>query len=281
MSLPAAAQSSFADEEQNRTFVRLHGTLWSQTALEREVACTQAYRLAKMQLAHALKDQSWTAALEQAKGYEGLPPAIILDVDETVLDNSAFQARLVDRDIDFDIEHWRQWVREKKADPMPGAKDFFDFAESKRVPLFFVTNREFQVEDATVQNLCEVLKMEVTKAQVLCKMEQPDWGSDKTSRRSFLAKSYRILLLIGDDFNDFAFLGKAKPRDRVKKGCQYKAWWGTRWIQLPNPIYGNWEKALYDYDFALPKAVKLRLKLDALETKEDANQDAPILRTHH
>ena len=228
----------------------------------REVACTQAYRLAKMQLAHALKDQSWTAALEQAKGYESLPPAIILDVDETVLDNSAFQARLVDRDIDFDLEHWRQWVREKKADPMPGGKDFFDFAESKRVPLFFVTNREFQVEDATVQNLCEVLNMEVTKAQVLCKMEQPDWDSDKTSRRSFLAKSYRILLLIGDDFNDFAFLGKAKPRDRVKKGCQYKAWWGTRWIQLPNPIYGNWEKALYDYDFALPKAVKLRLKLE-------------------
>jgi len=255
------------DAPARQTHEQLHGTLWIQTALEHDVCCVQTYALATIRVSQALKNTSWTAALDQPRGYEQLPPAVILDVDETVLDNSIFQARLVDRKSDYSDDLWAKWVAEKKSSAMPGVKDFLQFLAHKGVLVFFVTNREFDCEASTVDNLSSVLGQQITRAQVLCRNENPGWGSDKSSRRLFLAESHRIILLVGDDFNDFAYLGMVSPQQRFTSGSQYREYWGTKWIQLPNPNYGHWEKAIYDYDYSVTDVQKLRLKHDALDTK--------------
>ena len=246
---------------------QLQGVLWTQTAVEHDVLCIQAYRLAAIQLEKGLADRSWTAAGEQKRDYEDLPPAVILDVDETVLDNSLFQARLVKENTHFTSDRWTDWVREEKASLLPGAKAFLELAKKKEVAVFFVTNRAADTEEATVKNLAAVLGWTITKEAVLCKYERPDWTSDKTTRRAEVAKTHRILLLIGDDFNDFVTLGKLPPGARLKKALEYRAYWGTKWIQLPNPMYGHWESAVLDYDWSRPAEERRAKKYGALRAK--------------
>jgi 5'-nucleotidase (lipoprotein e(P4) family) len=245
---------------------RLGAVLWMQTALEYEFMCRQSFRLASSMLREALRDSGWTAALEQRTGFERLPPAIIIDVDETVLDNSPFDARLIMEDTEYDEHMWSAWVREASAGILPGAGEFLQFAASEGVAVFFVTNRNGDVERWTVENLSNVLDLTVEPDQVLSRNERPGWSSDKTSRRRYLAQDHRILLLIGDDFNDFVHLGGVSVAERVREGRRYGDCWGKEWIILPNPAYGSWERALYGCDESLTRTEKLRMKQQSLRT---------------
>lgn len=243
----------------------LNGTLWMQTSLEYKVATIQAFELAKHNLLKALDDPSWTAALEQGKGYENLPPAVITDVDETILDNSPFQARLVSQDMEFNQAMWNEWVQEAKAQAIDGAKEFILFAKSNDVAVFYITNRA--LEGPTVKNLRTVLDQDVQAEDVLCRDENIDWGSNKSSRRTVVAQTHRIILLLGDDYNDFAYLAKLSPQQRREKAIMQKNYWGKKWILLPNPLYGSWERALYNYDYSLPANEKMQMKYSYLEQR--------------
>jgi acid phosphatase len=174
---------------------------------------------------------------------------VITDVDETVLDNTPFQAKLVLKNAAFDAGKWTAWVREYRAEAIPGAKEFIAFLKSKNIRVFYVTNRT--QKEPTLLNLQRVIDPEVTAEQVLCKNEQPGWGSDKTSRRAFLAQRYRILLLLGDDYNDFFFLGNVSPEERTTRAESQTAFWGQKWFLISNPLYGSWERALYGFDYRL------------------------------
>ncbi len=114
----------------------LDSTLWLQTAVEAEGLARQAYALATLRLEQALADPRWTAALEQAGEASHLPPAVILDVDETVLDNSAFEARALQRGEAFDLSRWKEWVRSEQAQPVPGALEFCRYAAERGVAWF-------------------------------------------------------------------------------------------------------------------------------------------------
>lgn len=247
----------------------LDATLWMQSSVEHDFACVQAYRLATAQATQALYDPCWTAATEQQPGYAQLPPAVILDLDETVLNNALFMGQLVKQNTSWNQTLWEQWVRSKKSTAVPGVKPFLQKLVSQGVAVYFITNRHFKLETPTVENLSRVLDMPITKSQVLFQQEKPDWTWNKTSRRAEVARSHRILLLLGDDYNDFVYQGKLTPQERVTQGKRYQQYWGERWIILPNPVYGDWEKALYHYDSALPTAKKIQLKFDALKTEND------------
>ena len=248
-------------EDQN-----LNAVLWMQTSVEYEMLCRLVYRNAENYIDEALKDSTWTAALEQEGDYKNLPPAIIVDVDETILDNSPFQARLSKTHTSYTEELWQSWVKEKAAKPIPGAKEFINKAIEKGITIFYVTNRELEVP--TVENLQKEINPNITADVVLCKNEQKDWTSNKTSRRYFIADTHRILLLIGDDYNDFEYLGKASPADRITLAKQNISKWGKYWFILPNPTYGSFEKAILDYDYNLPDSLKLKLKYSHLKLKE-------------
>jgi acid phosphatase len=248
-----------------RTYERLDATLWYQTAAEYRASAEQSYRLAKEMLDVALKDETWTAASEQGKDYSRLPPAVILDIDETVLDNSPFQAQLIIDNTGFHRSMWESWVRKSRARAVPGALGFVAHAKSRGVEVFYVTNREHEYESYTRSNLKRLgFPVRSKPDTVLTRKERPGWGHDKSSRRKLVASDYRILLLIGDHLNDFLSGTKVAPKERVKLAAKHKSHWGEKWILLPNPLYGNWEAALYGFAYDLPRPEKLKRKYGKL-----------------
>lgn len=249
---------------------KLNGILWMQTSSEYQIAAEQTYMLARVMLDRGLADNTWTAALEQTGNYAHLPPAVIVDVDETVLDNSPFQARLEKAGIGFDYEVWDKWVREMKAAAVPGAVEFLQYAYDEGVMVFYMTNRSYEHEEATRGNLEKLgFPLDDQIDTLLMNGEKEDWVSDKTNRRSFLADQYRIILLIGDVPNDFVIGTKGvsiEERNAELEG--YHDYWGEKWILTPNPVYGDWEAALYDHDYGLSAEQKVERKLAWLDVVE-------------
>ncbi|TDI71815.1 MAG: 5'-nucleotidase, lipoprotein e(P4) family [Bacteroidetes bacterium] len=249
---------------------QLHGLLWTQTAVEYAAIAKGAYALAALRLDEALVDTMWTASLEQRGlgGFSSLPPAVVLDVDETVLDNSAFQARLIEDDVPFRGDIWNDWVQEEKAGAIPGALDFTRFAASKGVHVVYLTNREADIEQSTENNLIALgFPMNSGDLSVISKRERPEWSSsNKTLRREFVSQKYRILLLIGDNYGDFTEDAQGSISERARSSSTYDSYWGKKWIVLPNPMYGTWERALFDYDFSTSEIERLRMKRTRLRT---------------
>lgn len=270
------ADKKLADAQQPNSLTADHRTqalLWVQTSLEYEVACRQAYRFAKERLREGLANPAWSAATEQGKDFARKPPAVILDVDETVLDNSPFNGRLIETGKGYSASTWAEWCNEAKAEAVPGAKEFIDFATRSGVEVFFVTNRDNQLKAATAKNLASVLGIAVADDHLLLKGGQPDWTSRKTERRAVVAKTHRILLLIGDDFNDFVSIGKRSPAERVATAPFFETSLGRHWILLPNPLYGSWEKAIYKYNYNRPVDEQRRMRRDSLRTEPSASAD--------
>lgn len=228
------------------THERLHGVLWMQTAAEYRALAQAMYDRARAQIDAALKDTRWTAAIEQSGEFSKLPPAVIFDIDETVLDNSPFQGQLVLNRSDYDPQLWKEWVSLAKADAVPGAIEFIRYLKQQGVQVFYVTNRSNDEESFTRKNLQALgLNLSEVPDSVLSQNERPAWNSDKSSRRKYLADSYRILLLVGDDLGDFTDVTGLKPQQRSALAEKYRTLWGIRWIILPNPAYGTWETSLY------------------------------------
>lgn len=237
----AAASTATAAAHEN-----LNAVLWMQTALEFEASALQAFRLAQVQLDAALADPTWTAALEQQGDASRLPPAVIVDVDETVLDNSYYQARLIRDNAVFATPTWDAWVAEGRATAVPGAVEFSKYAASKGVTIFYVSNRTANLEEPTRRNLA-ALGFPLTEGvdTMLVRGERPEWSaSAKGPRRAFVARDYRILMLVGDDLGDFVVDAAGSPAERRSRTAAQADWWGRRWIMIPNPTYGSWERAI-------------------------------------
>jgi acid phosphatase len=224
----------------------LNAVLWVQTALEYEASALQAFRLAQIQLDAALADPSWTAAIEQQVDASRLPPAVILDVDETVLDNSYYQARMIRDNTAYATATWDPWVEEARATAIPGAVAFTQYAAKKGVTVFYVTNRTANLEAATRKNLgAESFPLDEKVDTVLVRGERPEWSaSAKGPRRAHVARDYRILLLVGDDLGDFVVEAAGTPAERRQGAAAQRGWWGRQWIMVPNPTYGSWERAI-------------------------------------
>lgn len=246
-----------------RTHQNLDATLYLQTAAEYEAISLQTFRMAEELAERGLKDQSWNAL--DVSTSSARPPAVIVDVDETVLDNSAYQARLMLDEEEFGRESWKTWVEEAKADPVPGAVEFVRWAESNGITVFYVTNRRADEEGATRRNLRSAgFPVREDLDTVLTRDEREEWGSDKTTRRAHVARDFRVLLLIGDDFGDFVPRNWNGVESRHQMVLENKDRWGRQWLVLPNPTYGSWMSALLTGD---PKTKEQRLELlyDALD----------------
>ena len=247
----------------------LDALLWMQTSAEYRAITEQTFRLAEMNLGRALVDPSWTASLAQQKQWDrktdrvkALPPAVIMDVDETVLDNTAYQTRLIQNQSEFDPVTWNKFVEEEMSIAVPGAVDFVKACRDAQVTVLFVTNREFSVEPATRRNLIKVGLLRTEDPDwVFSKNERQTWTSNKQSRRAHLASQYRILMILGDDLNDFVPQGdRPTATQRRKLAERYSDRWGHRWFMLPNPNYGGWERALIDWQDREPRSTKIQLK---------------------
>lgn len=246
-----------------QTHELLHSVLWMQRSAEYYAACETVYLGALDALDRALADTAWTAASEQKLPFGTKPPAIIVDCDETVLDNSAYEARLIVDNASYPTG-WDEWCCEEKATAIPGAVEYLKEASKRGVAIFYVTNRDVKLDECTWRNLSALgFPQTATAEQVLTKDEREGWGSDKTSRREYIARTHRIVQIAGDNLDDFVGY-KMATEERSALAKNYMSWWGTHWLMLPNPAYGSWERALLNYDNGLGDSLALRMKHDAL-----------------
>src|SRR4029434_6113522 len=173
--------------------------------MQHRASTLTASPLPHTRLEQALTDPSWTAApREQTGRYQSLPPAVILDIDETLLDNSGYQAWMALKDTTFDPKTWNAYVDTVTSLAIPGAVEFATYAAARGVKVFYVSNRTAEEEPATRKNLEKLgFPLDDKIDTVLMTREQPDWTSVKGTRRAHVAKSYRVLLNLGDNFGDF------------------------------------------------------------------------------
>lgn len=247
----------------------LLATLYANTSSEFDAACQGVYRSAETLLPTLLADRLHTAATEQAGSHGDLPPAIILDVDETVLDNSPFEVRLLEEGTSYPTG-WDEWCNEAKADPIPGALEFTQFAAAQGVTVFYVTNRKEHLKEATGENLIRHgFPMKAGLDTLLMRGGQPDWGSDKTTRRAYIAKDYRIVMMFGDNTGDFVGIEDAQgtPASRRSALEPHASRWGHYWFMLPNPMYGYWDGAVLDYNYDRSSKEIDALRLDAMDAR--------------
>lgn len=246
----------------------LDATLWVQTAPEYAAVSRSVYLAAARDLPTLVSDSATSAALEQGGDFSGLPPAVILDVDETVLDNSPYQARLLITGQPYAGDTWAEWVDERSAAPVPGALEFAEAANRLGITLFYVTNRRNSQEAATRANLLALgFPVREDLDVVLTRDERPEWSRAKSSRRAVVASTHRVVILVGDDLNDFVDVDGLTVAEREAIAEEYGNYWGTRWRMLPNPTYGSWERALYDSDYGLTLSERTDRKAKNLEPK--------------
>lgn len=228
----------------------LDSTAWLVTSAERPSLALAAYAAGTRQLEVALADPGWTASLEQAAlpaaEWRDLPPAVILDVDETSLDNGPYELdKLLGRVAPGEAS-LHAWFREAAALPVPGAVAFTRRAKELGIEVVFLTNRLPEVKEVTFANLAAVgFPVGDTPSRLFCRGElDPTNSPNKSAGRAALARRWRILLLAGDDLNDFVSGAHAPAEARRRVAADHAAFWGTRWILLPNPAYGTWEDGL-------------------------------------
>ena len=246
--------------------------LYAQSSAEYEASNIQTYVNAKSALDRALNDVTWTAAIEQKDNFENKPPAIILDIDETVLNNVPFQARSIIDGQSYPTG-WLDWMLEESSDAVAGVSGFLEYAQSKGVKIFYVTNRIAVAEDATRNNLKKLGLPLDTDRDVLLMKNENGWTSDKVSRRKLVAKDYRILLLIGDQLGDFLPLDETTLELDARKELAetFKHMWGSKWFMITNPMYGRWEASIYNNDYPDTEDELMQMRLEALKPKDKTN----------
>ncbi len=220
---------------------KLFTTVFQQRASEYRALCYQAYNIAHFRI-----DQ--LPALQGKKPY-----AIMTDVDETVLSNAAYQAHQTLQGKDYESSSWYQWTSRANADTVPGALSFLQYASSRGVKIFYVTNREEKEREGTLKNLQKFNFPDADNAHLLLKGEI----SSKESRKQQILINHQIVLLIGDNLNDMSNAFEKKyPDDRMRVTDSLSHQFGKMLIVLPNAVYGDWENALYHYNRNLTPAQK-------------------------
>lgn len=211
--------------------------LWTQSSAEYRALAFQTFSLAKLRLDQDL-------AQHRSRRSKAKAPAIIVDADETVLDNSRFQAELILRGAAYTPQAWTVWCDRAEAGAVPGAVEFLNYAFQHGVHVFYITNRRQTEKAGTVTNLKTLGFPDVSEESVM--IREQGSTSSKESRRQSVRSRYRVVLLVGDNLNDFNddFAGKSIA-DRKAQVDRERADFGSQYIVLPNPMYGDWESAVY------------------------------------
>jgi 5'-nucleotidase (lipoprotein e(P4) family) len=224
--------------------------LYQQSAAEVRALQYQAFNLAKLVL-----DQKLSAHKGSKK------PAIVVDIDETILDNSRFQAQCILGNFSYP-EKWDDWCLLAEAPAIPGSVDFLNYAHNKGVAVFYVTNRKAHLEEATVKNLISEGFPNLNASFLMFRTDE----SSKNVRRATIEENHEILMLFGDNLHDFSGEWEKKSveeRNAITDSLGYM--FGNIYFVLPNSTYGDWEGAYYNHDFTHDQATKDSLRKQALK----------------
>ena len=231
------------------------GLYWVKYAAEYQAISAQTYAQATRDLPRLIADTLWTALPDHPVD-PALPPAVILDIDETVVSNVDFQLTFERPFANHKLDTWSANV---DATPIRGVVEFVAAARAAGATVFFVTNRPCQPvegvetfcpqKQTTIDDIRE-LGIDVEAKYVMLADEKPDWDREKLTRRQHVAKTHRVIMLVGDDLSDFIPCVRDEPAgpcsrvgtrsNRLDDIERYRHYWGNGWYILPNPMHGSW-----------------------------------------
>ena len=207
---------------------KVQAQVWTQNAAEYRALCYQAFNAAKMNL-----DAFFFFNKKSLK-----PLAIITDVDETVLDNSPYDGKLILNNISYNRESWVEWGNLEEAEAIPGSLEFLQYASEKNVEIFYISNRYSEQLESTVNNLKKLGFPDAKKSNVLLRND----NRSKSKRRKLVSDKFELIMLIGDNLADFNDEFEEKlSKERTNYTDESRNDFGTKLIVLPNPNYGDWE----------------------------------------
>jgi 5'-nucleotidase (lipoprotein e(P4) family) len=214
--------------------LKTYPVLWQQTAAEYRALCYQAFNIAALRLNEIPKNKLRKQKL-----------AIITDLDETILDNSYSEAQLIKEGREHSNQSWKEWTGQSAATAVPGAVEFLQMVKQKGITIFYISNRDTGDVACTLINLKKLQLPDADTAHMIFLSNT----SSKETRRQIVMSKYNVVMLLGDNLNDFMqiFEGR-KISDRFVETDKVKDEWGKKFIVLPNATYGEWENAVYDYD---------------------------------
>ena len=224
-----------------------YATIWFQRSPEMKALYYQGYNLAKLRVT------------EFAKHKTNKPKAVVVDIDETMLDNSPFEAQQIIESKGFTPEMWKRWSDHASAKALPGAVEFTRYCDSLGVAILYISNRGVEEVEKTLKNLDSLGFAFATKDYLFFKEKV----SSKKIRRDKASEKYEIIMLIGDNLNDLSEVFENRGEDWGTSVVeQNKKEFGNRFIVLPNPMYGEWEKNIYKgaKDMTPEQRRELRLK---------------------
>ncbi|AZI25349.1 5'-nucleotidase, lipoprotein e(P4) family [Pedobacter sp. G11] len=227
-----------------------NAVLWQQTSGEYRALCFQAYNFARLSLKEAL----WADTSKK-------PNCVIVDIDETVLDNSPFQGHEIKKGLSYNPVDWTEWTNLSKADTVPGALAFLKFAASKNIETFYLSNRDEKDYAATLKNLQAFGFPYANDAHLLVSKGT----SNKEPRRQKIAQTHNILMLCGDNLSDFSNVFYREEKNTFDQVNKNQNLFGVKFIVLPNPMYGDWEKPLYQGEKLTDKD-KAKQRLERLKS---------------
>ncbi|MBC7712014.1 MAG: 5'-nucleotidase, lipoprotein e(P4) family [Rhizobacter sp.] len=202
--------------------------LWQQTSGEYRALVHQAYNIARERVERDLEDK------------HNRKRAVIFDIDETLLDNSVGGAQEIKLGLSWKDNKFNEWVKSRQAVAIPGTLDFVKFLKDRQVEIFYISNRALSMFDDTYANL-QAVGFPVKKENLMLMGED----HSKESRRQIVLKKYDVVVYLGDNLTDFpGGFEKTSVEARNALVEKMQSDFGQKLIILPNPLYGDWERAL-------------------------------------
>ncbi len=222
--------SNLVDREQ-----KVDAALW-QLSAEARACFWQSFNLATLRF-----DQ----ALEEYEDAENL--AVIADIDDTLVDGVMYTADVL-QDGEWTGAAFGESLASEACLPLPGAVEFMNYVVDNGGTVFYVTNRDPSLREVTYSSMEEMGFPMIDEEHVFIREE--GMASSKESRRANIEQDYEVVLILGDNLEDFSDLfpvseGVTARRDAVD---DLRDQWGDKFIVFPNAVYGDWEKAIYKYD---------------------------------
>jgi 5'-nucleotidase (lipoprotein e(P4) family) len=204
------------------------GLKWYRRSAERRALAAQAYHIATQKL--------------EAKVNAGITGSwgVVLDIDETTLNNSLYQQERMDLGLGYSPSSWTDWVNRKAATPLDGVVEFTQRVKALGGKIAFVSNRMQATECA--QTAVNLDTYSIPHDAMLCKTD----SSDKNVRFAALTNgtapstlpATKIVMFVGDNIMDFPML----TQDVRKQPASAFAKFGEEFFLIANSMYGSWEK---------------------------------------
>lgn len=231
--------------------IKEYPVLWQQTSAEYRALCYQAFNIATQKINCIPKRKIRKYNL-----------AIITDLDETIVDNSYSEAQLIKEGKQYSNENWKNWTAKSAATAVPGAVAFLQAAKNRGFNIFYVSNRDTGDVNSTILNLQKLNIPDADTAHMLFLSNT----SSKEARRQIIEAKYNVVMLLGDNLNDFTSLFEKKSiAERFIETDKVQAAWGDKFIVLPNNAYGEWESAIYNYQRNLTPAERAAIRRRLLQ----------------